>query len=106
MRLDTLPNELLDSIGSHIQQHKDLCSLALMCKELRYPAQAALFTPLVVPRRKIRQLLESIVARPDLAKRIHHVDLGDYANHEFTEIDRDNLSPSMPGDFEIKVSCT
>jgi hypothetical protein len=100
-KITHLPNELLGVLSTHVR-NEDLCNLALVCTKLRYPAQAALFTPLELPKRRIRHLLETLLARPDLASRIHHIDLGDYASHRITPEDSENFSP-IPGDFELKI---
>ncbi|KAF2656418.1 hypothetical protein K491DRAFT_777957 [Lophiostoma macrostomum CBS 122681] len=97
----SLPNELLAILSTHVESNDDLFNLALACRKLVYPAQAALLTPLKVPKRRIRHLLETLLVRPDLAKRIHHIDLGDYASHHITPEDSETFSP-MPGDFEMK----
>jgi hypothetical protein len=84
MLLD-LPVELLVAIALQVPQARnaDLCNLALVCRKLRYVAQEALVKPVNVsvnnPSFTISGLLNTLIHREDLAKRLHHVDLGDYA---------------------------
>jgi hypothetical protein len=75
-----LPVELLEAIALAVPQSRniDLCNLALVCRSLRQAAQVALLKPARLPGYAITKLLNMLVDRPDLARRIKHVDLMDY----------------------------
>lgn len=74
--LSALPNEVLDTICSQLESNNDLRNLALTCHQLQRSAQEALFTPFrPPPRRRWRQLFETLLDRPDLASRAKTIDI-------------------------------
>jgi hypothetical protein len=83
--LERLPNELLAAIALQMESNNELRTYSLVCKRLRDVAQDVLLKPLKLPRNAIRKLLEMLIDRPDLAKRIRHVDLADYAGDGYPE---------------------
>jgi hypothetical protein len=100
-KLITLPKELLATIALQVDlsHNRDLCNLALTCKPLRQIAQEALLKPAKVKQNGIRGFLEMLVNRPDLAIRVHHVDLGRYA----VGYERRTNDLVHPSDFELST---
>lgn len=82
-RILELPNELLATVALHLDRSNDVRNLALVCKRLRDICQETLLNPVrlprILPQHAIRKLLETLIDRPDLAKRVSHVNLGDYS---------------------------
>lgn len=101
-RILDLPNELLAAIALQLERNNDLRNLSLVCKRLRIVAQEALFNPVKLPENGIRNLLETLINRPDLAKRINHVDLGDYGSNGYSGRSHNEI-PTFPGRFSKKT---
>ncbi|KAH7113267.1 hypothetical protein B0J11DRAFT_541808 [Dendryphion nanum] len=77
--IDDLPNELLLAIALRINRNSDLKRLSLVSRNMRYASQIALLNPAILPRHtSIGRLLDTMLSRPDLARQLLRVDLGDY----------------------------
>jgi hypothetical protein len=78
-----LPNELLAAICQQLKTNRDVRQFSLVTQRMRDVAQLALMRPVKLPHHGIRKFVQTMVDRPDLAKQVKEVDLGDFGceNH-------------------------
>jgi hypothetical protein len=90
-----LPNELLAAICQQLKTNRDVCQFSLVTQRMRDVAQLALLKPVRLPHHGIRKFAQTMVDRPDLARQVKEVDLGDFGceNHaaQLGDFDQESL---------------